>query len=79
MTAKQKTTQRDQPDFDMASCMAMMEKMMSGHSEGCDCEEMMSQINSEGGIPDEWLTVMSQMMGAHCGSQEVAERKSQES
>ncbi len=79
MTAEQKTTQRDQPAFDMAACMAMMDKMRSGHSEGCDCEEMMSQINSEEGIPDEWLTVMSQMMEVHCGSQEVAKRKSPES
>ena len=79
MTFEQKTTQRDQPAFDMASCMAMMEKMMSGHWEGCDCEEMMSQVTSEGGIPDEWLKVMSQMMKVHCRSQEVAERKSQES
>ena len=79
MTAEQKTKNRDQPAFDMASCMAMMEKMRSGHSKGCDCEEMMSQINSEEGIPDEWLKVMSQMMGVHCGPQEGAERKPQES
>jgi len=79
MTAEQKTTQRDQPAFDMSSCMAMLDKMMAGHGEGCDCEEMMSQINSEGSIPDEWLNVMSQMMGVHCRSQEVAERKSSES
>ncbi|MGB3703116.1 MAG: hypothetical protein WA997_17785 [Anaerolineales bacterium] len=59
MTAEQKTNQRDQPAFDMTACMAMMEKMMSGHSEGCDCEEMMSQMNSERSIPDEWLKVMS--------------------
>ena len=52
MTAEQKTTQRDQPAFDMAVCMAMMEKMMAGHGDGCDCEEMMSQINSDMGIPD---------------------------
>jgi len=73
MTVEQKTTQEDQPSFDMASCMAMMEKMMAGHGEGCDCEEMMTQITSEGGLPDEWLNVMSQMMEAHCGSQEVGE------
>ena len=73
MTFEHKATQRDQPAFDMASCMAMMEKMMSGHSEGCDCEEMMSQFTSEEGIPDEWIKVMSQMMGVHCGSQEVEE------
>ena len=71
MTAEHKTNQRDQPAFDMTLCMAMMEKMKAGHGEGCDCAEMMSQIHSEGGIPAEWLKVMSQMMGAHCGSQEV--------
>jgi hypothetical protein len=79
MTAEQKTNQRDQPAFDMASCMAMMDKMMSEHSEECDCEEIRSLIDSEGGIPDEWLKVMSQMMETHCRSQEVAERKSPES
>ena len=79
MTFEHKTTQKDQPAFDMTACMAMVEKMMAGHGEGCDCEEMMSQIDSEGGIPDEWLKVMSQMMEVHCRSQEVAERKSPES
>ncbi len=69
----------DQLDFDMNSCMAMMEKMMSGHSEECDCEEMMSQINSEGDIPDEWLKVMAKMLEVHCGPQENTIRKSQES
>ena len=73
MSAEQKTTEEVQPPFDMASCMAMMEKMRSGHSVGCDCEEMMSQFTNEEGIPDEWLKVMSQMMEAHCGSQEVEE------
>jgi hypothetical protein len=79
MTTEQKTTQEDQLDFDMATCMAMMEKMMSGHSESCDCEEIMSQINSEGDIPDDWFKVMSQMMEVHCSPQVVAERRSQES
>jgi hypothetical protein len=79
MTAEQKTSQRDQPAFDMAACMAMMEKMMAGHGEGCDCEEMLSQIKSEGGIPDEWLKMISQMMGVHCRSQEVSKTKSPES
>ncbi len=75
MTAEQKTTQRDQPAFDMAACMAMMEKMRSGHSVGSDCEEMMSQFTSEEGIPDEWLKDMSQMMEGHCGSQESEEKR----
>jgi hypothetical protein len=70
MDSENESTQGDQPDFDMSSCMAMMEKMMSGHSEDCDCEEMMSQFTSEGGTPDEWLKVMSQMMEVHCGPQE---------
>jgi hypothetical protein len=68
---ERETEQEDQPDFDMGSCMAMMEKMMSGHSEGCDCEEMMSQFTSEGGTPDEWLKVISQMMEVHCGPQDI--------
>ena len=60
----------EQVDFDMGSCMAMMEKMMSGHLEGCECEEMMSQFTSEESTPDEWMKVMSQMMEVHCGPQE---------
>jgi hypothetical protein len=55
----------------------MMEKMMSGHSEECDCEEMMSQINSEGDIPDEWLKVMAKMLEVHCGPQEGTQGKIQ--
>ena len=68
------TTQSDQPDFDMSSCMTMMEKMISGHEEDCDCEQMLSQINCEGGIPDEWSKVMSQMMDTHCNPQEATGR-----
>jgi hypothetical protein len=79
VTFEDESTQSYQPDFDMSSCMAMMEKMTSGHSEDCDCEEMMSQIKSEGDIPDDWFKVMSEMMEVHCRSQEVAERKSPES
>jgi hypothetical protein len=79
MTFERQTTQSAQPDFDMTSCMAMMDKTMSEHSEGCDCEEMMSQFTSEEGIPDEWLKVMSQMMEVHCGPQEVAEKGAQAS
>jgi hypothetical protein len=73
MSAEQKTTEEVQPPFDMASCMEMMEKMMAGHDEGCDCEKMMTQITVEGDIPDEWLKVMSQMIETHFGSQEVGE------
>jgi hypothetical protein len=69
MTTEQKTAEEVQPAFDMASCIEMMGKMMAGHGEGCGCEEMMTQITGEGGIPDEWLKVMSQMMEAHCGGQ----------
>lgn len=58
-------------DFDMGSCMAMMEKMMSEHSADCDCQEMLSKFSSESDIPDEWLKVMSQMMESHCGPQDV--------
>jgi hypothetical protein len=69
--AESGSKQGDQAEFDFSSCMAMMEKMMSGHSEGCDCVEMMSQFTSEGGTPDEWMKVMSQMMEVHCGPQDV--------
>lgn len=78
ISSERETKQGDRPEFDMSSCMAMMEKMMSGHSEDCDCEEMMAEINSEGDIPDDWFKVMSEMMEVHCGPQEGAGRKSQE-
>jgi hypothetical protein len=70
ITFEYETSQSDQPEFDMSSCMAMMEKMMSGHSEECNCEEMMAKINNEGDIPAEWYKVMSEMMEVHCGPQE---------
>ena len=74
LSFERETTQSDQPDFDMSSCMRMLEKMMSGHEEDCDCEQMLSQINSEGGIPDGWSKVKSQMMDTHCNPQEATER-----
>ncbi len=48
--------------------MTMMQKMISG--EGCECAEMMAQTTSQGGIPEEWLEMMSQMMTTHCGAPE---------
>ncbi len=42
--------------------------MISG--EGCECAEMMAQTTSQGGIPEEWLEMMSQMMTTHCGAPE---------
>ena len=65
--------QESQSPFDISSCMTMMQKMTSGG--GCDCAEMMAQTTSQGGIPEEWLKVMSQMMETHCGE---PERKAQE-
>lgn len=61
----------EKADFDMSSCTAMMEKMMSSHSEECDCAEMMSQFESDEGTPDEWMKVMSQMMESHCNPRDV--------
>lgn len=79
MTDEQKTTQEDQNvTFDVVSCMSMMEKMMSQHWEGCDCSEMMSQFTDQGGIPEEWMKVMSQMMDFHCGPKGEAETSTQE-
>ena len=78
MTFEPETIQGDNPDFDMSSCMAMMETMTGGHGEGCDCEEMMSQFTDQEGIPEEWQRVMSQMMDFHCGSEEAAQKSSQE-
>jgi hypothetical protein len=66
MTEKGKTQQ--ETEFDFSPCLEIMEKMMGEHAEGCDCAEMMSQVTSPGGIPDEWTMVMSQMMEFHCGT-----------
>jgi hypothetical protein len=74
VTAEGKKTQEDQGTFDMASCMAMMEKMTGGHWEGCDCDKMMSQITDQEDIPEEWQSVMSQMMEFHCEPQEDSEK-----
>ena len=74
MTDEGKTTQEDPTSFDMVSCMAMMEKMTGEHWVGCNCEEMMSQITNQEGIPEEWQTVMSQMMEFHCKPQEESDR-----
>lgn len=69
-SSESKTGSSELQDFDMGSCMAMMEKMMSTHTDQCDCEEMMSQFTGESGTPDEWMKVMSEMMEVHCGPQE---------
>ena len=73
MGENQNTEQVDQATFDMTSCMAMMEKMMAGHREGCDCDELFPQITSQEGIPEEWLKVMSQMMEVYCGTPQEKE------
>ena len=79
MTEEQKTSKKyKDTTFDMASCMAMKEKIMGGHWEECICEEMMSQVTDMEGIPGEWLKVMSQMMEVHCGTQEETEETTQE-
>jgi len=78
MIFEQKTTQDSQPPFDISACMAMMEKMMGEHMEGCGCTEMMSQITGKADIPDEWLKVMSQMMELHCQPLEGADKGAQE-
>lgn len=61
MTFKQKSTQETQTPFDVSACMAMMEKMMGEHMEGCDCVEMMSKVTSQEGLSEDWLKMMSQM------------------
>ncbi len=77
MTFKQKTTQEKQTPFDISACMAMMEKMMGEHMEGCDCAALMSQITGQTEILDEWLKVMSQMMEPHCQPLEGADKGAQ--
>lgn len=78
-SAPHKRVASEQSDFDISSCMAMMEKMMTGHSQDCDCEEMMAQITSEGEIPDDWFKVMSDLMEVHCGPQSEEDKSRQES
>lgn len=70
VTEEGETAQEDHGKFDMASCMTMMETMAGGHWEGCNCDEMISQITEEEGIPEEWQSVMSQMMEVYCAPQE---------
>jgi hypothetical protein len=70
MTETTNETQENQAPFDISSCMTMMQKMMTEHGGGCDCAEMMAQTTSQGGIPEEWLKVMSQMMETHCRAPE---------
>lgn len=71
MTEKYKDTETT---FDISSCMEMMQKMMGKHMEGCGCGDMMSQVTSQEGFPEEWRKVMSQMMDFHCGPQEEPEK-----
>jgi hypothetical protein len=60
MTDRQGT--RETP-FDMASCMAMIEKMMAQQGAGCDCAEMMFQVRSQAGQGCcDCAGMMSQMM-----------------
>jgi hypothetical protein len=68
MTETTNESQEGQAPFDVSSCMTMMQKMISG--EGCECAEMMAQTTNQGGIPEEWLKVMSQMMETHCRAPE---------
>lgn len=70
MTAEQTGTSEAKSEFDMQSCMAMMETFMSEHGEKCDCADMMSQVTRQEGIPDEWMKVLSQMMGFHSRDEE---------
>ncbi len=49
--------------FDMASCTAMIEKMMAQQGAGCGCAEMMSQIKNQAGRGGcDCSEMMSQMM-----------------
>jgi hypothetical protein len=50
--------------------MEMMEKMTSKDGCSCDCGEMMSQVNFDGKIPEEWPGMMTQMMESCFGGQE---------
>lgn len=74
MTDNNGTTQEsNKSTFDMSTCMEMMGKMLSQEGCNCDCEGMMSETNLEGGMPEEWQSMMSQMMEACFGEQGKSE------
>jgi hypothetical protein len=62
---KQKTTQERQIPFDISTCMAMMERMMGEHMEGCDCAEMMSLFSDKDVVPE--IQKMVSQMEPCCG------------
>lgn len=70
MTSQQERWPDDETDFDIRSCMAMMEKLVSEHRESCDCAQMMSHISGQESIPADWMSVMRQMMEFHFGKRE---------
>jgi hypothetical protein len=71
MTEEQKTTRENRRvPFDMASCMAMLEKMMGQYEGVCDCAGIMGQ--------GDYAKMMSQMMASCCGVQGEAEEATTE-
>jgi len=71
MTDKQGT---QRIPFDVASCVAMMEKMMAQMGAECDCTEMMSRMTSQAGPGCcDWSEMMSQMTATCCGAQTETE------
>ncbi len=75
MSEEQKETQENRGvPFDLASCMAMMEEMMSQGEGGCDCSELMSQMMGQGNFAE----MASQMMASCCGVQGEAEEATAE-
>lgn len=79
MTDQHDTTNgNNKSTFVMSSCMEMMGKMFSQEGCNCDCEGMVSEANLEGGNPEEWRSMMSQMMGTCFGEQVTSEEASEE-
>ncbi len=70
MTSERPSKQAAGFEFDISSCMAMMEKLMSEHWESFECDEMMSLFIGQEGIPEDWMSVMSQLMEYHSGKAE---------
>jgi hypothetical protein len=65
-------------EFDMAACMDMMGEMFSQGGCACGCGEMMSQAKFNGEIPEEWRSMMGQMIEACFGGQVKDEGASEE-
>jgi hypothetical protein len=72
------TQESEKSTFDLSSCMEMMGEMFSQGGCDCGCGEMMSQAKFNGENPEEWQSMMGQMIEACFGGQVKDEGASEE-